>query len=142
MRVAMDANALMLPVEFGVRVFEELDRLLAECGDRGSPGASSGGEPRGFEAVVPETVRAELEKLAASGGEEGTAASVAADLADRCATVRTEESYADDALYALATAGDVDAVVTNDAPLRDRLLEAGVPVIHLRGRSQLTITRP
>ncbi|WP_418771527.1 DUF188 domain-containing protein [Halobacterium yunchengense] len=121
----MDANALMLPVEFGVRVFEELDRLLED-----------------YEAVVPAAVRAELEKLAATGGEAGKAASVGADLADRCATVAATESYADDALYELATAGDVDAVVTNDAPLRDRLLDAGVPVIHLRGRNQLTITRP
>jgi len=125
MRVAMDANALLLPVEFGVRVFEELDRLVGE-----------------YEVVVPESVRAELDKLAASGGEEGTAAGVAADLADRGETVTTEESYADDALYELAANGDVDAVVTNDGPLKERLLDAGVPVIHLRGRNQLTITQP
>ncbi|CQH61020.1 DUF188 family protein [Halobacterium hubeiense] len=125
MRVAMDANALMMPVEAGVRVFDELDRIIDD-----------------YEAVVPETVRAELAKLGAGGGEEATAASVAADLADRCETVETEESYADDALYALAVDGDADAVVTNDGPLRQRLLDAGAPVIHLRGRNQLTITRP
>ncbi|NIB99763.1 twitching motility protein PilT [Halobacterium sp. R2-5] len=121
----MDANALMMPVEADVRVFDELDRILED-----------------YAAVVPETVRAELEKLAAGGGDEATAASVAADLADRCDTVSAEESYADDALYALATDGDADAVVTNDGPLRERLLDAGVPVIHLRGRNQLTITQP
>jgi len=121
----MDANALMMPAGVGVRVFDELDALLGD-----------------YEAVVPESVRAELSKLGESGGEEGTAASVAADLAERCDTVATEESYADDALCALATDGDVDAVVTNDAPLKERLLDAGVPVIHLRGRNQLTITQP
>ncbi|MFB6270458.1 MAG: DUF188 domain-containing protein [Halobacterium sp.] len=121
----MDANALLMPVEQGVRVFDELDDLLGE-----------------YEAVVPESVREELDKLAAQGGEAGTAASVGADLADRCETVASEEQYADDALYDLATEGDVDAVVTNDGPLKDRLLDAGVPVIHLRGRNQLTITRP
>ncbi len=139
MRVAMDANALMMPVEAGVRVFDELDRV---CGERSSPENPSGDEPRGYDAVVPETVCAELEKLGAGSGEEATAASVAADLADRCETVETEESYADDALYALAVDGDADAVVTNDGPLRERLFDAGVPVIHLRGRNQLTITRP
>lgn len=121
----MDANALMMPVEAGVRVFEELDQLLDD-----------------YEAVVPEAVLAELDKLAAGSGEEATAASVGVDLADRCDPVSTEESYADDALCALATEGDVDAVVTNDGPLRKRLLDAGVPVIHLRGRNQLTITQP
>lgn len=125
MRVAMDANALMMPVEVGVRVFDELDRILTE-----------------YVAVVPETVLAELEQLGAGSGEEAAAAGVAADLADRCETVETEESYADDALYAIAVDGDADAVVTNDGPLRERLLDAGVPVIHLRGRNQLTITRP
>lgn len=121
----MDANALMMPVEVGVRVFDELDRILTE-----------------YVAVVPETVLAELEQLGAGSGEEAAAAGVAADLADRCETVETEESYADDALYAIAVDGDADAVVTNDGPLRERLLDAGVPVIHLRGRNQLTITRP
>ena len=125
MRVAMDANALMMPVEVGVRVFEEVERLLGA-----------------YECVVPATVRAELSKLAESGGDEGRAASVGLDLAADCETVETEESYADDALFALATSGRVDTVVTNDAPLRERLLDAGVPVIHLRGRNQLTITQP
>jgi rRNA-processing protein FCF1 len=125
MRIAMDANALMMPVEADVRVFDQLEDLLGD-----------------YETVVPEAVLAELDKLAAGSGEEATAASVGADLADRCDPVSTEESYADDALHELATEGDVDAVVTNDGPLRQRLLDAGVPVIHLRGRNQLTITQP
>ena len=125
MRVAMDANALMLPVEQNLRLFEELDGLLGD-----------------YETVVPESVREELSELRAGNGETATAASVAADLADRCDTVETEESYADDALHALAAGGDVDAVATNDGPLKGRVLDAGTPVIHLRGRTQLTITRP
>ena len=125
MRVAMDANALMLPVEQNLRLFEELDVLLGD-----------------YEGVVPQSVRDELAELADGNGETATAASVAADLADRCDTVETEESYADDALHALAAGGDVDAVATNDGPLKGRVLDAGTPVIHLRGRTQLTITRP
>ncbi|SEW21547.1 hypothetical protein SAMN04487945_2243 [Halobacterium jilantaiense] len=125
MRVAMDANALMLPVEQNLRLFEELDGLLGD-----------------YDGVVPQSVREELSELRAGNGETATAASVAADLADRCDTVETEESYADDALHALAAGGDVDAVATNDGPLKERVLDAGAPVIHLRGRTQLTITRP
>ena len=124
-RVGMDANALMMPVEAGVRVFDELDRLVGN-----------------YDCVVPEAVVAELDKLSESGGAEGTAASVGRDLADRCEHVSTEEPYADDAIHELATTGGVDVVVTNDRPLRDRLLDAGVPVIHLRGRNQLTRTQP
>ena len=125
MRVAMDANALMMPVEAGVRVFDELDRLLGD-----------------YDCVVPETVVAELKSLADGAGQEARAASVGLDLASRCEAVSTPESYADDALFDLATTGAVDAVVTNDAPLRTRLLDAGVPVMHLRGRNKLTRTNP
>ena len=125
MRVGMDANALMMPVECGVRVFEELDRLLGT-----------------YDPVVPRAVVEELRALGVGSGEEARAASVALDLAERCAVLDHEEPYADDALVELALRGAVDAVVTNDAPLRERLLAAGVQVIHLRGRNQLTRTQP
>ena len=121
----LDTNALMMPVELDVRVFDELDRLLGA-----------------YDAVTPRAVVGELETLRDGNGEEGTAAAVGRDLAERCTVVETDESYADDALFELATTGEVDAVVTNDAPLRSRLLDAGVPVIHLRGRNQLTRTNP
>ncbi|MEF8771835.1 MAG: DUF188 domain-containing protein [Halodesulfurarchaeum sp.] len=121
----MDANALMMPVEADVRVFEELDRLLGE-----------------YTPLVPDVVLTELDKLADSNGQAQNAAQVGLDLAERCELIQSPESYADDALVALGSAGNVDAVVTNDAPLRDRLLEAGVQVIHLRGQNQLTRTQP
>ncbi|MFB6106671.1 MAG: PIN domain-containing protein [Halobacteriaceae archaeon] len=127
MRVALDASALMMPVEADVRVFDELDRVLGD-----------------YEPVVPAAVRAELGRLAASSGEAARAARVGRDLADRCGSVEhpEPESYGDDALVGLATRGEVDAVVTNDAPLRERLLACGVPVIHLRGRNKLQRTLP
>jgi len=126
MRVALDTSALMMPVELDVRLFDELARVAED-----------------YDAVVPEAVVEELRELSAGGGLEGTAASVGYDLAvERCERVDTTESYADDALVELATEGRVDAVVTNDRPLRDRVLDASVPVIALRGTNKLDITRP
>ncbi|SFS40364.1 PIN domain-containing protein [Halostagnicola kamekurae] len=125
-RVALDTSALMMPVELDVRLFDELDRLLGE-----------------FEPTTPQSVVEELRRLGEKGGTEGTAASVGHDLAtDRCLVVDTEESYADDALVELAREGAVDYVVTNDRPLRDRVLEARRPVIALRGRNKLAVTQP
>ncbi|WP_458190193.1 PIN domain-containing protein [Haladaptatus sp. NG-WS-4] len=121
--VAMDTSALMMPVESGVRLFDELDRLLGQ-----------------YECVVPRAVTAELDGLAKGGGAEATAASVGQDLATRCRPIDHDESYADDALVELGD--EFDFVVTNDAPLRNRLLGAGVPVIHIRGQNKLTITQP
>ncbi|RQG96452.1 PIN domain-containing protein [Natrarchaeobius chitinivorans] len=125
-RVALDTSALMMPVELDVRLFDELERLLDSC-----------------ELTTPQSVVEELRRLAEKGGTEGTAANVGHDLAtERCLVVDTEASYADDALVELAREGTIDYVVTNDRPLRDRVLETGVPVIALRGRNKLAITRP
>jgi len=123
--VALDASALMAPVEADLRLFEELDRLLGA-----------------HELVVPAAVVAELDELQSGNGAAATAASVGADLATRAETVETDESYADDALVELVAADRVDGVVTNDRPLASRVLEAGAPVIGLRGRNALAITEP
>jgi hypothetical protein len=124
--VILDTNALMMPVELDVRIFDELDRLVGADAD----------------LVTTRSVVAELEKLSESGnGVEATAASVGRDLVSRCRIVETGESYADDAVVELAEA-EGDYVLTNDRPLRDRLLERGVRVIGLRGRNTLEITEP
>lgn len=120
----MDTNALMMPVECDVRVFEEVERLVGP-----------------FESVVPRAVVEELAKLADGNGKEAVAASVGADLArERCTTVDHAEEYADDAVIEVAT--ECDCAVTNDGPLRTRLLAAGIPVISLRGRNKLGLTQP
>ncbi|WP_254861941.1 PIN domain-containing protein [Halovivax gelatinilyticus] len=140
-RVVLDTSALMMPVELDVRLFDELDRLLG-----GGPRSITDGDvdtDGGFSAVVAQPVLEELRRLSEKGGTEGTAANVGHDLAtERCLAVDTEESYADDALVELAREGSVDYVVTNDRPLRDRVLAEGIPVIALRGRNKLGITQP
>ncbi len=123
--VCLDTNALMMPVECDVRVFEELDRLL-----------------EAVEPVAPDAVVRELRGLAGDAGEEAVAASVGLDLAERCRIVEHERSHADDAIVSLAETGEFEYVVTNDGSLRERLLDGGVPVIGLRGRNQLAVTQP
>ncbi|QLG28033.1 twitching motility protein PilT [Halorarum halophilum] len=123
--VILDTNALMMPVECDVRVFEEIDRLVTDA-----------------ELVTPAAVVAELEKLSDGAGEEATAAAVGRDLAERCRVVETHESYADDAVVELAS-GEFDGfVVTNDGPLRERLADRAVRVICLRGANTLAVTEP
>lgn len=124
--VVVDTNALMMPVELDVRLFDELDRLLDA-----------------YEPTAPQAVVEELRKLADKGGEEGIAASVGHDLAtDRCLLVDTEAPYADDAVVELAREGVAEYVVTNDQPLQERALDAGVAVIGLRGKNKLAVTQP
>ena len=125
MKVVLDTNALMMPVELDVRLFDELDRIM----------------PPGYELFVPEAVLNELATLSSGRGKEATAASVGADLAERATPVEHEAAYADDAV--LEVARELGAtVVTNDRPLRDRLFEAGIPVIGLRGHNTLERNEP
>jgi len=123
--VVLDTNALMMPVECDCRVFEEVERVVGTDD---------------VDYVVPATVVAELEKLSEGGGTGATAARVGRDLADRCRVVATDEGYADDAVVALADREGTDYAVTNDRPLRDRLLGCGVRVLGLRGETTLAMT--
>jgi rRNA-processing protein FCF1 len=125
-RVLMDANGLMMPVECDVRVFEELDRVLGP-----------------HDRFVPRAVLDELDGLAGGRGTAGVAASVGADLArDRCRTIDHGAADADDACVELAEERACDLVMTNDRPLRDRILDVGVPVVGLRGTDTLAVTEP
>ena len=124
MTVVLDTNALMMPVECDVRLFDELHRLR--------------GEPT---PLVPRPVEEELDGLATGDGEAARAARVGLDLLERCELRGTDAGYADDAVLELAGAVDAPAV-TNDGPLRDRLLDAGVSVIGLREQNKLALTQP
>ena len=124
--VALDANALMMPVEVNIRTFEEIERLLGAV-----------------ELVVPRAVLDELDRLTAGEGTEAAAAQVGRTLArDRCTEIDHAEDSADEAIVELAVSDRIDYAVTNDTPLRRRLLEAGIPVISLRGRTKLAIIQP
>ena len=123
--VCMDTNALMMPVECDVRVFEAVETIVPDP-----------------EFVVPDSVLRELRNLADGAGEEAVAASVGLDLAARCRAIEVAESHADDAIVSLARAGEIEYVVTNDGPLGERVLAAGNPVIGLRGRNKLAVTQP
>ena len=77
--IVFDANALMMPVECNVRVFEELDRVAADLTDVGADLSDVGAdEDDGFDRVVPRAVVTELERLASGAGEAATAAGVPA----------------------------------------------------------------
>ena len=136
--IVLDANALTMPVECDVRVFEELERVAGELTDVGT---GENGDSTDY--VVPRAVMDELERLAAGAGEAATAAGVGLDLAaTHCRVVDHDADHGDAAVYECATREGVRAAVTNDRPLRSRLIDAGVPVISLRGANKLAVTRP
>ena len=142
--VIVDTNALLIPGEFGVDIFEELERL-------------------GYvHIIVPKMVLTELDRLRQGPGLKGKekiAANVGYSLIRkytdtseqerrslRC-TISIEagagegegekgEEDTDEMIAALALKRKA-AVLTNDEELRTKLSRAGIATVYLRGRNRL-----
>jgi rRNA-processing protein FCF1 len=108
----------MLPVQFGVDIFEELKRL-------------------GFnEFFVPEAVVFEVEKLVKrEKGSNRIAAKVARAMLDRCERIAAI-GPADDVILRLAEEMEA-AVLTSDIGLKRRLAEKGIQIVSLRQKNKL-----
>lgn len=121
MKVLLDTNALMVPGQFGLDVFEELERL-------------------GYRRfLVPRPVLLELESLArrADSRRDRIAARIGLKLAGGCELVEAF-GEADEVLVELGLEAGA-AVFTNDKELKKKLSTRGVTVIHLRQRRYLDI---
>ncbi|HUI39594.1 MAG TPA: DNA-binding protein [Methanothrix sp.] len=124
MKVILDTNALMVPEQFGVEIFSELERLgYTEC-------------------LVPASVLAELRALASGAklGKDKVAARVALVLAQRGRVLGEAGRNADAAIERLALDENA-AVFTNDRALKKRLSSNGITVIYLRQERYLDATK-
>ena len=118
MKVIIDTNAFMIPVQFGVDIFKELNRL-------------------GFdEFLVPSGVVRELKTLKQlAKGKDKLAANTGFTLTQQCTQVMTEGPV-DDAIIELAIEEEA-AVLTNDIELKKRLCSKDITVVYLRGKDHL-----
>ena len=126
MKVLLDANALMMPVQFQIDLFDELRELLGA-----------------FDPVVLPAIIDELTGLTRAKGRDGAAARFGLALGEKC-------TLADDAGERTGTVDDqvIDyatktrcMVVTNDRRVRDALFEQGISVISMRKQKKLEILR-
>ena len=124
MKVLIDTNAFTLPVQFGIDLFSELERLLGA-----------------FEPLVLEGTLRELEQLGAGSGKDASAARVGRMLAQRCTVVETSAPAAtvDEQIVRYAEISG-STVVTNDVALKNTLREKGIRVIGMRKKKTLEIS--
>jgi rRNA-processing protein FCF1 len=124
-KVILDSNFLMVPFQFNLDVFQEIEFLLQKKVD----------------FIVPSGVKSELTSLSARGGEGAAEASLALQLASRCRVVEVAleaNETVDDAI--VKAAQKLGAVVaTNDIELKNRLKLLKVPVVYLRDKSKLEV---
>ncbi|MEM3696031.1 MAG: hypothetical protein QXQ94_00815 [Candidatus Bathyarchaeia archaeon] len=123
-KVILDSNALFVPLQFKIDIFEELRTLL----------------DRNFEPILLLPVKRELERLANEGSPKMRKnASFALELAEKCKLVYDEfTASADEAIIQVAKKWKCP-VFTNDKLLRKRLRDINVPVIYVRQKSHLEI---
>jgi len=126
LKVILDSNALFVPLQFKIDVFNDLKRLLN----------------RRFELILLSQVKQELKILAEKGSTKMRKnASYALKLAEKCKYVEVgvpASAITDDVIVKIAKEWKA-AVFTNDRQLRERLRDISVPVIYVRQKSRLEI---
>jgi uncharacterized protein len=125
LKVILDSNALFVPLEFKIDIFEELKRLLN----------------RNVEFILLSSVKHELELLAAKDATKiRRQADYALRLAEKCKFVAVEarEEQTDDSIVRIAKSWNAP-VFTNDRQLKGRLRDISVPVIYVRQKTRLVI---
>jgi rRNA-processing protein FCF1 len=124
-RVILDSNALFVPIQLKIDIFQELKTLLN----------------RNFELVLLKPIQQELERLAKEGSPQTRKkTSYALKLAEKCRIVSVKEDTASPDDVILQTAGKWNCpVFTNDRELRNKLRNINVPVIYVRQKSRLEI---
>ena len=124
-KVILDSNFLMIPFQFHIDIFQEMEYLLQKKVD----------------FIVPSSVKLELTGISSRGGEGAPEASLALQLASRCRVVEVSlqpSETVDDAI--VKAAQKLGAVVaTNDIELKKRLRDINVPVVYLREKSKLEV---
>ena len=126
LKVILDSNALLVPLQFKIDIFGELERLLN----------------RRFDLILLSAVKHELETLAKkSSPKTRKEAAYALRFAEKCKLVEVDAGSLEDVDDVLVkTAVEWKAVVfTNDEQLRKRLRDISVPVIYVRQKSRLEI---
>ena len=126
MKILLDANALMMPAQFQLDLFDELHALIGA-----------------FEAVVLSGVIKELAGLSRAKGRNGAAARHGLVLGEKCTIVESGnlKSESVDAQMIEYAALNACMVVTNDRRIRDALFARGIGVISLRNQKKLEILR-
>jgi rRNA-processing protein FCF1 len=125
-KILLDANALMMPVQFQIDIFDELRSLLGA-----------------FEPLVLSGVIRELTGLTRAKGRDGAAARHGLVLGETCTVVESRDlkSESVDAQMIEYAVRNGCMVVTNDRYIRDALLTRGVSVISMRNQKKLEILR-
>jgi len=124
-KIILDSNFLLVPFQFRIDIFEELNNLLGKA-----------------EPIVLSTTIEELKKMEKKSSTKSRMQfSAALKLAEKCEILEVKkkpsENY-DDVILRIASDLRIP-VATNDSELRKRLRKAGLATIYLRQKARLVV---
>ena len=126
LKVILDSNALFVPLQFKIDIFNDLKRLLNMS----------------FELILLSPVKLELKALAEKGSPKMRKnASYALEFAEKCKYIEVDtpaSMLTDDIIVKIAKEWSCP-VFTNDRQLKKRLRDISVPVIYVRQKSRLEL---
>ena len=124
-KIILDSNFLLVPFQFRIDIFEELNNLLGKA-----------------EPIVLSTTIEELKKMEKKSSTKSRMQfSAALKLAEKCEILEVKkkpsENY-DDVILRIASDLRIP-VATNDSELRKRLRKARLATIYLRQKARLVV---
>lgn len=124
--VILDTNFLLIPFQFKIDIFSEIEYLLEIS----------------YELAISSSSISELKKISKQKGKNGIAAKLALKMLDankeKIQVVQSRRNVDD---WIVDYAQQKGAIVcTNDSKLRNRLKEGGIKMITLKGRSHIGFT--
>jgi len=127
-RVMIDTNFFLLPYQYGIDIFTEIERLIT----------------RKYKLLTTSRVIRELEDIQKnpdSSGADKTGARIALQLIEkRDIHIIEDDSSVDDAIVRFAENNKPDVIVcTNDRQLKRRLKKIGVKTINMREKNHLEL---
>ena len=124
-RILLDTNALLMPVQFGIDLYDELQGLFGD-----------------FELITLEEVIGELSGISRGHGRDAAAARVGLIMARSTTVVPSGSSanHVDKRVIEYARREGC-TVVTNDRELRNALLREGIDVVSMRKEKTLELMR-
>jgi rRNA-processing protein FCF1 len=123
-KVLLDANALMMPAQFSIDLFDELHQLVGA-----------------FEPLVLDGIMRELAGISSGRGRAAAAARYGMGIAQQCITIHSKDLSPDTVDEQVIDYAQKNGcvVVTNDRRLREMLLSRNIGVISMRKQKRLEL---
>ncbi len=127
MKIFLDTNFLLIPAQFRIDIFQEIDRIITQKYDL---------------IIIPQIID-ELNEIAKKSKKHQSEARIALELAKKCQILEVppiiQGSEEVDEIILQSAINHKWIVATNDAALRKKLRSHQIPTITLRNKAYLTL---